>query len=254
MAELRNNLVNYATSELSQDAFICWLCSFSLEGVECDDEELKKCSRSFICKLLQKGLGEDVIPEKMVLKEISKQKEKIDVLLTVEYAGEDYYVILEDKVNTYEHDDQLNRYRNAIEKDEKNVVCIYFKTGFQSDYSNVEKAGYKVFNRKDLIPLLMSCNSGNSIFLDFRNYWEDFEKITNSYRELPLKAWPDWQAVNGFFEELQDILVGKGLWADYDYVNNKGGGFWGLWYGSSDYDKIEKNSISASFYLQIEAK
>ena len=27
---MKNNLFNYATSELSQDAFICWLCSFAL--------------------------------------------------------------------------------------------------------------------------------------------------------------------------------------------------------------------------------
>ena len=31
---LKNNLFNYATSELSQDAFLCWLASYALEDAE----------------------------------------------------------------------------------------------------------------------------------------------------------------------------------------------------------------------------
>ena len=30
---LKNNLFNYATSELSQDAFLCWLASYALEEI-----------------------------------------------------------------------------------------------------------------------------------------------------------------------------------------------------------------------------
>lgn len=32
--ELKNNLFEYATSELSQDAFICWLASYAHEEAE----------------------------------------------------------------------------------------------------------------------------------------------------------------------------------------------------------------------------
>ena len=34
--ELKNNLFEYATSELSQDAFICWLASYAHEEAEKD--------------------------------------------------------------------------------------------------------------------------------------------------------------------------------------------------------------------------
>lgn len=40
-----NNLFRYATSELSQDAFICWLVSFALRENEGVDKVLTQCAR-----------------------------------------------------------------------------------------------------------------------------------------------------------------------------------------------------------------
>lgn len=45
---LINNLFNYATSELSQDAFICWLLSFAHEDAVCDDPALRNCAVELI--------------------------------------------------------------------------------------------------------------------------------------------------------------------------------------------------------------
>ena len=44
---LKNNLFNYATSELSQDAFLCWLASYTLEDAEPDDA-LRSCAREML--------------------------------------------------------------------------------------------------------------------------------------------------------------------------------------------------------------
>ena len=44
---LKNNLFNYATSELSQDAFLCWLASYALEDAEPDDA-LRSCAREML--------------------------------------------------------------------------------------------------------------------------------------------------------------------------------------------------------------
>ena len=41
---LKNNLFTYATKELSQDAFLCWLASYALEDAEPDDA-LRSCAR-----------------------------------------------------------------------------------------------------------------------------------------------------------------------------------------------------------------
>ena len=44
---MKNNLFCYATSELSQDAFLCWLVSFALEGAK-SDVALQVCSREML--------------------------------------------------------------------------------------------------------------------------------------------------------------------------------------------------------------
>lgn len=46
-----NNLFNYATSELSQDAFICWLLSFAKQ--ESKDEKLKEVAQALIRKFIE---------------------------------------------------------------------------------------------------------------------------------------------------------------------------------------------------------
>ena len=73
------------------------------------------------------------------------------------------------------------------------------------------------------------------------------------YKSNHLDNWPDWQAVNGFYDEMQSVLEEKGVWAGFDYVNNRSGGFWGLWYGT-DEDKIEDGDFEAIIYLQVETK
>lgn len=251
MSDLKNNLFYYATKELSQDAFICWLSSYALDGADNTDSELVRCAYKLVCEFMKKGLGDSIDCDKTCLKEVRKQFENIDVLLTVEYDDEVYKIIIEDKIHSSEHDDQLQRYKDKFENTDVHVIGIYFKTGFQSNLSVVNKAGYKVFNRNDVLNLLKDCKSENAILKNYREYWEDFERIVQSYKSLPLCEWPDWQAVNGFYDEMQSHLEKSGFWAGYDYVSNPSGGFWGLWYGKDD-AIIVQGEVKASVYLQIE--
>ncbi|MYD32112.1 MAG: hypothetical protein F4X01_11115 [Nitrospira sp. SB0661_bin_20] len=50
----RPNLFSYATSELSQDAFICWLLEWSLPQYRQTDTKLHECAVNFIRKLFEK--------------------------------------------------------------------------------------------------------------------------------------------------------------------------------------------------------
>ncbi len=252
MRDLSNNLFSYATKELSQDAFICWLCSYSLENADKTDLELVECSNNLICAFLKKRLA-DLDNSKIRLLEIEKQKNNIDVLLTVEYLDKKYKIIVEDKTHTSEHDKQLERYKESIDK-EYEVIGIYFKTGFQSNLSGVEKAGYSYFGRKDILDILNLCTSKNVILCDYKEYWNNFEELTKYYREAPLDKWPDWQTVNGFYDEMQSILWEKQCWAEYGYVSNQSGGFWGLWYGPNDCSIVEEDNFKVILYLQVEMK
>ena len=75
--ELTNNLFNYATSELSQDAFLCWLLSYAQEKkYSGDDDKLQKCAQSLIKVFLlgQKGILEkNLIKEDLIVEKIEKQ-------------------------------------------------------------------------------------------------------------------------------------------------------------------------------------
>ena len=250
MADLSNNLFYYATKELSQDAFICWLCSYALEDSKSLDEELTTCAYDLISEFMKRGLNSDIIKDNLQLKTIDKQIGNIDVLLTVYYDNKTYKIIIEDKIHSCEHDDQLRRYREQIKNKDVTVIGIYYKTGFQSNVSEVEKAGYAIFNREDILTVLRKCNTKNSIFINYREYWEDFEDASKSYRTKEFKNW-DWRQINGFYDEMQIILGENDYWAGYGYVANRSGGFWGLWYGSNE-DLIEKDSFKAVVYLQVE--
>ena len=254
MANLCNNLFYYATKELSQDAFICWLCSFSLDEADKTDNELVKCSQNLISTFLEKGTESHIEISEWQLSKVEKQVGNIDVLLTLDFKGVKYKVIIEDKTHTSEHDNQLERYKDQAKKDGSEVIGIYFKTGFQSDYAVVEKAGYKVFNRKDILEVLNSCKSENAILCAYREYWLNFENLAQSYKDSNLFEWPDWQTVNGFYEEMQGVIWETGSWAGYGYVSNPSGGFWGLWYGPNDCSIIWENEFKVVLYLQVETK
>ena len=119
MSNLENNVFYYATKELSQDAFICWLCSFALEDADKSDMELVKCAQNLICEFLKGKNEEDISKDEVHLEKIEKQVGNIDVLLTVRYKGLCYKIIIEDKTYTSEHDNQLVRYREQLDGKEK---------------------------------------------------------------------------------------------------------------------------------------
>ena len=256
MPDLRNNLFYYATKELSQDAFICWLCSYALEDVSERDEALRECAIDLVGAFVEeKGLDKS----KVVLKDVQKQIGNIDVLLTASCEGNEYKIIVEDKIFASEHGGQLERYKSNVGKEVQDdaIVCIYFKTGFQSDYTKVEQAGYIVFDRRRLLSILepYASKTDNRVFLDYYEYWKDFETITQSYRTVPLSEINDKRQVYGFFEDLQSCirLDQKKMWAEFGYVPNASGGFHGLWFGMYD-DVIEIDSLKAALYLQLELK
>ena len=252
MYDLKNNIFFYATKELSQDAFICWLSSYALDEADNSDKELVSCARMFICELLKKEIKLDIDVERVHLKEVKKQVGNIDILLTVKYLEKIYKIIIEDKIQSSEHGNQLERYKKHLENKGFNLICIYYKTGFQSDLSKVYKAGYKLFDRNDVLGILKKCKSENAIFKNYREYWENFDEIAKSYKYKTLEEWPDWQTVNGFYDEMQSNLKDMGIWAGYGHVSNKSGGFWGLWYGIND-DIIKINDkVKVAVYLQIE--
>lgn len=179
------NIFNYATSELSQDAFICWLLEWSMQENKNKNNDLYKSGKSFLKAILKKvGVSDDA-----EIIEIKKQYKSIDVLLIVrEKNGAIKTIIVEDKTFTDEHSEQLERYKKKVmghsgkDNVEKPYICqeedlhvLYIKTGYMNEeeiskYSNINKR-IGCFSYKDIDKLFNK--SKNKVCSDIYNSWID---------------------------------------------------------------------------------
>ena len=234
----RPNLFSYAISELSQDAFICWLLSWASPEYKSTDDSLYQCSVNFIQALFEKHLK--VSPPEISNVEISKQDNNIDVLCII---NDEYAILIEDKTGTKDHSNQLARYLKDVKNrsyEEKNILPTYFKTEDQGDYTDIFSKGYKLFHRSDFLEVLNKYTGDNSILLDYREHLQSISDGVESYKSLPIEKW-DWYSWVGFYLQLQKEL-GSGNW---DYVPNASGGFLGFWWYSQGNEVCEQ-------YLQLE--
>ena len=219
------NLFSFATSELSQDAFICWLLAWADEKYKTVEQALHQTGTKLLDRLLE--VGKVKKPSAYSTVEIKRQHKNIDVLILV---NNDIAVIIEDKTHTKAHSDQLKRYREIVKQDfpDREIAAIYFKTGDQSHYEKIKNDGYHCFLRKDfLYALQQGIDFGvtNNIFIDYRHYLQAMDNRVNEYLTLPIDKWHHDCSI-GFFIELKQQL-GKGNWG---YVSNPSGGFMGFWW------------------------
>jgi hypothetical protein len=220
----RPNIFNIATKELSQDAFITWLLQYSDDKFKQVDEQLNSCGKTFIRQLILKQLKDFNEPIEKV--KAGRQWNNIDVWAEV---NDKYLIIIEDKTNTSHHSNQLQRYKTDAEKwclenNYEKPVCIYLKTGNESQQSlnEIKKHGFSIFSRLEFIGVLeQNKEITNDIFIDFLERLKNLERLINEFEIKPLKNWngSDWQ---GFFQFLEkEIKI-----MNWNYVNNPSGGFW----------------------------
>jgi hypothetical protein len=183
------NLFDFATNELSQDAFICWLASWADPGHRADDEALHATATAFLDRLLEVGRGPKVLEYRSI--EVRRQWKSIDVLLLV---NGDTAIIIEDKIDSKDHSGQLCRYREAVAREFPGyrIASVYLKTGDQCDYRSAEQAGYGCFLRRDLLEVLRRGEAAgvtNDIFADFHRHLRTIEQAVQGFSTVPLGKW-----------------------------------------------------------------
>ena len=278
----RNNIFNFATSELSQDAFICWLCNwvnFDDNSLSEDEKKLKLLATEFI----EKMLGEKLEDRKVSIK---RQYQKIDVLLEIQNKTEfitneneknpvvDIYVIIEDKVETESHSDQINRYKKLISKKNKSkaqIKTVYYKTYDEDNMENLKENGVNViFGREKILELFgkYKDNIKDSIFRNYYDYLSNIETDVDSYEEKNLEDWNS-NCYIGFFKELKkeesclEHADGRKKDCSWKYVSNKSGGFMGMWWFPLKMEEVfqvtkkfqlwqNQLELNNDLYLQIE--
>ena len=180
----RNNIFDFATSELSQDAFICWC----LNWLNYEDSEL----RALAVDLLKEFGEESASDNQEIL--IKRQFKKIDILVVLKGLNRVY--IIEDKVHSSESKDQIKKYKEEIRKEYKNseIKTVYFKTGFHfSPDKNVEAD--KIITGKMFKEILEKYRNKSEILDSYYEYLvrklNDYKNMENylEYELIPNERW-----------------------------------------------------------------
>jgi len=260
----RPNLFAHATSELSQDAVLCWLLGWADPAAAQEDEALHRLGRSFVELLCEKanasvpGPAEKVKVQRQVSLRVpgSGRRRSADILARV---GETHRILIEDKAGTREHSNQLADYRAALANAEEGdrdddgafeLVTVYVQTHEQSSYERVENADFCVVRRADLLRLFEDYHEGGGadrIALDFCDYLMELDRKIKAYEGCSLDEWHGRYTWQGFFTRLQDELgEGETRRGSWDYSNNPRGGHWSFWWA---FQPVEDGEL----YLQLES-
>ena len=227
---MENNIFKFAPNELVQDAFLCWL--FNWINMEEDEEDIKIVAKDILSQII-KDYDENVnikdinfnnfqiMPQYSINldnyrkydennKKIFNEKEnikrlngRIDILVVVDK----YAIIIEDKVNTSEHDFQIFQYKKSLKEkiaeisnkndlsiDEqqllnKQVIACYYKI---YDECNIANKSYidSFFNRERILSILKKySNINNLYFLQYISYLEKIEYYSKTCNKIvDLKA------------------------------------------------------------------
>ena len=244
------NLFRYATGELSQDAFICWLVAHATEEAWDEDPLLRGCAVDFLSAIL--ASRQIAWTDTTRVTSIQRQYKKIDILIRVGSA----VIIVEDKIFTGTHDDQLNRYRETLLEEgwaETEIILVYYKI---EDQPVSEKGVDYEFTRERLLQIFRkfpSCK--NPIFRDYVARLEQMEAVSRSWSVTPIADW-NGEMYIGFFKNLCQTFL-KDENSSWGYVPNPTGGFMGLWWfgilQDSDYERmgLDINEVE-DLYIQIE--
>lgn len=243
--EKKPNIFDYATSELSQDAFLAWLIQWSNKHYQHVDSALHACATSFVQELLGKDKSYSVETV-----EVRKQWNNIDVSALV---NNEYFLLVENKKGSQEHSNQLNKYLEIAKAEYENsgieIKPVYFKMEEQGNYGGVKEAGFAIFKRDKMLSILSEYTNStekskqNDIIVDYYKYLDDLDKKIKSYQTEPLDKW-HWYSWQGFYSELQEHIGG-----DWGYVSNPSGGFLGFWF---HFKPENFNGLEYQYYLQIE--
>lgn len=222
-----NNIFNFATSELSQDAVIAWILNWI-------NEDTSSSLYSLAVKLLESmGVHKDELKSGI---RIEQQYKHIDILIVINEA--DKAIIVEDKVYTGEHDDQIAKYVEEIKKlssedkawlgisDNVDVSTVYLKTGYMYDYDKQVVTDVKI-NGQQFYEILDGYRGKSEIldsyiiFLKNRIDWYKQHSNFTNISDLSKYAITQYSLMRTIFPE--DMWDGRSnLYKVYDGTNNGG--------------------------------
>lgn len=178
------NLFNYATKELSQDAFLCW----ALEWRNIRGHQMCEFAYYLLASFLKDSIYKDQInPLDIENVKLVRQYNNIDVLVLATLRnGLILPIIIEDKTDTSHHNNQLERYRQTIIEaytDFPEPICIYYKTGYIFEpFTEIEKHHYIVYDKLKMLKIMQVFQDSEMplLFCDYYAYLVAKQKYENN--------------------------------------------------------------------------
>lgn len=258
MTEISPNIFDYATKELSQDAFFCYLSSFALP----ENRTKFPVQANVADKFLQLcGLPANERPET-----VQQQYHKIDIMITTAR----YILIIEDKTASDEHSNQIARYidliRDIPDNDDnsflfcnhslKNICVCFLKTAdYVRDYELPEEDKYSdiavcSLRRKDIYDLLQNDLGNDYILQSFFAYLHKKEERANILTDNVI----DWSHYK-WFAYLEKILLkhchGNRKAFNMGWVPTPDGSFYGCWFDYNPIYTADKKTELLCAYKQM---
>ncbi|MFA5543370.1 MAG: hypothetical protein WC008_04140 [Bacilli bacterium] len=202
------NIFDYAKKELSQDAFLCWLLTNYNNN---DNEKLKVASYKVLCRLTNRDFEIGSVYDM----EIYQQWLRIDVVIGFWVNGKRYYLAIEDKVESCEHN-QLKGYKTSLERYQSKIknrpysvseiFYSYYKTSIigEEEEKRIKEAQWEtsILDIDSIYELFTQLKGTGSEVFD--SYCEHIEKLHRSYHNLSLPEGNshDMIAWKAYFESL----------------------------------------------------
>lgn len=224
------NLFNFATSELSQDAFLCYLFNYAKEEYRENIKEYK--FANFILKEILKKCDLENLDIKSL--DIKKQFYGIDILLII---NEKNFIIIEDKTNTNERNKQLEGYRDKItqlfsKKGIESLKTVYYKTGDESlNNIKIKKKNIDyVLMREEILKLMGNYDGDNIIINDYIDNLKNLQNSRENFKNKDLRnEILNWNEIHGFYnaldQEFDKGILPEGVKFNWGYTANQNGGF-----------------------------
>ncbi len=181
-----NNLFDFATRELSQDAYLCWLINWINFK---ENTKLYNVARKFLNYIVKQ---KELNIEDYIIKP-HRQYKKIDVyieLLNKDNRKLEYAIIIEDKKFTSERKDQLKDYKEKIKKITK-LPDDRIITGYYKPYDELYSInpGTIHIKREDMLNEILNEDIDNNIYMDYKKYLERIENNCNNIKSFKLCDW-----------------------------------------------------------------
>jgi hypothetical protein len=235
------NLFHFATSELSQNAFLGWLLAWADSRWKNLDPDLHRLGVRFVSALLALH-DKKLLTNGSLTIRVERQVCRADIVAEINNA---IIIAIADKTVTCSHQGNYEVMESlGIKYPNREVLPVYITASDQASYSSAQSPPLL---RAQLIALLHEDErllSRNAVLRDFCLFLEQRETDVQAWRYQPVVDWSRrYTPWIGFFQSLKTEFGDL----DWKYVPNAYGGFIGAWWNWKSWDRWE----GAQLYLQI---